>query len=334
MADGNWQAVAPGWSIREVHKGRQKKMPITSVGTGHSATNAASFYTVRRGDTLDRIARRNDTTVDALLAENQHIRNPNRIYPGMRIVLPGRVASVAVPDTATTNPGNAANDNGAGNVDSFSSGPSNRTYTVRPGDTLSAIANRHGVSVFSLMTANGDIRNPNRISVGDELDIPAGNAASSAGAATGASRATSSRNAPFGHYPPFSAAARALFRSAARSAGLPESWGDANGLHQILNKESKGKVGIPNYTYGRRRNNPARWGEIHNELKRGRIGARSSATGLGQLLLANVDRYYPSGRRGIGDPHEEAVGMLRYIADRYGTPARAWRLYGTRHEGY
>ena len=31
---------------------------------------------------------------------------------------------------------------------------------------------------------------------------------------------------------------------------------------------------------------------------------------------------------------EEAVGMLKYIKARYGHPDTAWRLYGTRHEGY
>ncbi len=73
---------------------------------------------------------------------------------------------------------------------------------------------------------------------------------------------------------------------------------------------------------------------MQEELRNGQKTTRSSATGLGQLLLSNVDRYYPDGRQGIGDPLQEAAGMLRYIQDRYGTPDNAWRLYGTRHEGY
>jgi SLT domain-containing protein len=55
---------------------------------------------------------------------------------------------------------------------------------------------------------------------------------------------------------------------------------------------------------------------------------------MGQLLLRNVDRYYPDGRAGIGNPMSEAIGMLRYIQDRYGSPERAWAQYGRRHEGY
>lgn len=59
------------------------------------------------------------------------------------------------------------------------------------------------------------------------------------------------------------------------------------------------------------------------------LGAnRSSATGLGQLILANVDAYYPNGREGVGDPYNEIVGAGRYMMDRYGagglnTPAQA-----------
>lgn len=135
-------------------------------------------------------------------------------------------------------------------------------------------------------------------------------------------------------YRPGSPEAIALFREAARVAGVPESWASSQALHNILSRESGGVVGRPNYTYGRRANDRSQWDDIHNELKNGRITARSSATGLGQLLLSNVDRYYPNGRAGIGDPVQEAAGMLRYIQSRYGSPEVAWARYNTRHEGY
>jgi len=105
-------------------------------------------------------------------------------------------------------------------------------------------------------------------------------------------------------------------------------------LHSILQAESDGWVGKPNYTYGKRSRNMASWGDVIGELRNGDITTKSSASGLGQLLLANVDAYYPSGRDGIGVPVEEAAGMLRYIKDRYGNPERAWELYGVAHEGY
>ena len=135
-------------------------------------------------------------------------------------------------------------------------------------------------------------------------------------------------------YKPFSPEARQLFVAAARLVGVPEEWAHSQGLHQILKRESNGMVGVPNYTYGRRKTNRASWASVHAELRRGRKRAKSSATGLGQLLLGNVDKYYPQGRAGIGDPLNEAAGMLAYIKARYGTPARAWQLYGKLHEGY
>ncbi len=45
------------------------------------------------------------------------------------------------------------------------------TYIVRPGDTLSAIAARHGTTVSALASANG-IPDPDRIRIGQLLRIP------------------------------------------------------------------------------------------------------------------------------------------------------------------
>ena len=48
------------------------------------------------------------------------------------------------------------------------------TYTVRPGDTMSKIAMRNGVSVAQLLQANPQVTDPNRINVGDVLNLPNG----------------------------------------------------------------------------------------------------------------------------------------------------------------
>src|SRR5687768_6406683 len=49
-------------------------------------------------------------------------------------------------------------------------------YTVRPGDTLSGIARRHGVNVSDLASANA-LRDPNHIRIGQSLRMPDGRAA-------------------------------------------------------------------------------------------------------------------------------------------------------------
>ena len=46
------------------------------------------------------------------------------------------------------------------------------TYTVKPGDTLSKIAMRNGVSLAQLIQANPQISDPNKIRVGDVINVP------------------------------------------------------------------------------------------------------------------------------------------------------------------
>jgi LysM repeat protein len=46
------------------------------------------------------------------------------------------------------------------------------SYTVRSGDSLSAIASRHNVSLAELERANPQIRNPNLIDVGEKINLP------------------------------------------------------------------------------------------------------------------------------------------------------------------
>ncbi|MEJ6658689.1 MAG: LysM peptidoglycan-binding domain-containing protein [Synechococcus sp. ArSW.bin.68] len=47
------------------------------------------------------------------------------------------------------------------------------SITVKPGDTISGLADRYGISVGSLMRANG-IRNSNHVEVGQSLRLPSG----------------------------------------------------------------------------------------------------------------------------------------------------------------
>ncbi len=137
-------------------------------------------------------------------------------------------------------------------------------------------------------------------------------------------------------YQPFSAEAKLLFETVAYDAGVPKSWAYSSALHHLLKKESEGWVGIPNYSIKNQDKKPVAktpelWDAVHQKIRKGETGgflARSTATGLGQLVAANVDRYYPSGREGIGDCREEAVGMLRYIRTRYGSPNTAWSCHG------
>ncbi len=102
-----------------------------------------AVYIVQPGDTLWSIARRYGTTVEAIAWANGII-NPNYIYVGQRLVIPGGV----VPPP---------------------SGPI--IYTVRWGDTLWSIARRFGTTAWAIALAN-NLWNPNFIYVGQQLLIP------------------------------------------------------------------------------------------------------------------------------------------------------------------
>lgn len=119
-----------------------------------ATTGAAGTYTVQWGDWLAKIAQQFGVTSQAIIAANPGI-NPNLIYPGQVLNIPGAGSSVPVPTstgTPGTNPG---------------------TYTVQRGDWIYAIARRFGISVPSLLAANPGI-NPNFVYPGLVLNIPGG----------------------------------------------------------------------------------------------------------------------------------------------------------------
>lgn len=59
--------------------------PIGGGGGSTSGNGGEVWYTVKAGDCLWFIARDNGTTVEAIVALNPQLRNPNIIYPGDRL---------------------------------------------------------------------------------------------------------------------------------------------------------------------------------------------------------------------------------------------------------
>lgn len=128
--------------------------------------------------------------------------------------------------------------------------------------------------------------------------------------------------------------AQMLFSIALKQAWLPTEWSSNEGLHYILKRESAGVVWRLNYTIQWLSPDEFRDTAI-NSTRNNPIGARSTASWLGQLLLSNVDKYYPNGRQWIGNPIEEAVWLIAYIHDRYGSPDVAasvyWKVWNYTH---
>lgn len=121
---------------------------LSLLGTGH--------HTVRSGETLAGIAARYGTTTAALAKANA-IADPNRIYVGSQLAIPG--SGDAAPAAASAG-----------------------RHTVERGDTLGRIAARYGTTISALVSTNG-IRNPNLIRVGQVLTVPVGGASTAGGGA-------------------------------------------------------------------------------------------------------------------------------------------------------
>ncbi len=62
-------------------------------------------------------------------------------------------------------------------------GPSQLTYTIKKGDTLSKVANKFHVALADLLAANPDITDPNKVSLGQVIIIPTASAGSPAATA-------------------------------------------------------------------------------------------------------------------------------------------------------
>lgn len=128
----------------------------TSTATSNSSSVSGS-YTVKSGDTLSAIANRFGVSYRQL-AQVNNIANPNRIYVGQVLRLSGSSTTASQHSQSTVSRATT----------------STSSYTVQSGDTLSAIANRLGVSYQYLAQVNG-ISNPNRIYIGQVLRINGGN---------------------------------------------------------------------------------------------------------------------------------------------------------------
>ena len=135
-------------SFRKVAKGGK-----TSSGT---ATASSGWYRVRQGDTLEKIARRNGTTVKRLCQLNGISQN-KVLHPGDRLKVSGSATS-SKPSQASTS------------SQTSQSGGQGATHTVRKGETLYSIARANGTTVKKLCQLNGISENAT-LRVGQKLKV-------------------------------------------------------------------------------------------------------------------------------------------------------------------
>jgi LysM repeat protein len=137
------------WNPNHIFAGQKLCIPGGWGPPGGSG--CVAYHTARYGETLAGIARAYGVSTWALMQAN-NISNPNRIYAGQTLCIPG---GSGWPEQPPPQPPSGCFD----------------WYVVKRGDTLSQIAVWYGTTVHALMRLNG-ISNPNHIYVGQYLKVP------------------------------------------------------------------------------------------------------------------------------------------------------------------
>ena len=113
---------------------------------------AGTEYVVVKGDTLDKIAKKNHVPVKGLEAANPGVI-PTKLKIGQKLVIPG----------GTTAPAAAV-------MDVTGMGAGGETYVVKSGDNLTRIAHAHGTTVKAIQAENNLATTS--IKAGQKLKIP------------------------------------------------------------------------------------------------------------------------------------------------------------------
>jgi LysM repeat protein len=144
----------------QIYAGQRLIIPTAHVPT--APAEAGASHTVQAGENLYRIALKYGVTVKAL-TELNGIYNRDQVFAGQKLTIPGSPAASSIayqPQHAST------------------------THTVQRGETLTSIAHRYGVSLWTLIQVN-NIANSALILPGQTLVIPRASSLASAPASTG-----------------------------------------------------------------------------------------------------------------------------------------------------
>ena len=183
------QALRDRNGVDKAAPGQRLKIPCAQGGCG-----CGEFYAVRRGETLLRIARRHGLALADLLAANPYL-NPNYVLAGQVIVIPPaqriqadgaytlaeneglfdvlRKFGMDLTAFCTLNPGVNSMDVKPGQSVQVKrrAGHGGKWYTLEPQDTLVSVAERHGIPVSALLSANERLR-PSDFVPGMPVRIP------------------------------------------------------------------------------------------------------------------------------------------------------------------
>lgn len=113
-------------------------------------SGAESTYTVKSGDSIERIARKNGTTALAL-ANLNGLKPDSLIYPDQELKVPGKTAAADIESSPAAT-------------------KESRTHTVVAGETFYKISMRYGITVDELTTANPNV-NHKALKIGQKIIV-------------------------------------------------------------------------------------------------------------------------------------------------------------------
>ena len=134
--------------------------PVTGV-------TPATTYTVKSGDNLSTIAKKNHVTVADLTATN-NLKVTAILREGQKLIIPGKSQAVTAAPRTATSPAVKAPEAALAKP-----GEELVKHVVKSGESLSMIAQRYGVKSADIAVAN-NISDPKKIRPGQELIIPGG----------------------------------------------------------------------------------------------------------------------------------------------------------------
>lgn len=144
------EIIRPGDKIKVKGSSNSKS---TSKKNSSKTTGAQGSYTVKAGDTLSGIASKHGMSLETLMSLNG-LSKSSTIFPKDKLKVSGS-ASSSKPAPKKQN----------------STSGKTSTYTVKSGDTLSTIANSHGMKLAALLDINPEYSAETNLQIGDKLKI-------------------------------------------------------------------------------------------------------------------------------------------------------------------
>jgi LysM repeat protein len=138
----------------------------------------ATTYVVVKNDSLWTIAKKNHLSVGELAAAN-NIKAGSALRLGQKLIIPGKAPAVGATTSPAVTPAKAATSSANAAIK-----PAGDTvsHTIKMGESLGTIARKYGVRQGDIAVAN-NITDPQKITAGQILTIPAPTAANKAKAA-------------------------------------------------------------------------------------------------------------------------------------------------------